>query len=313
MIDVCLCTHDPRRDVARAVLASLARQENPGPFRLLVVDNASRDPLGPGFLEPAVRAGIECRVVREERLGIAAARLRAIDETDAELVVFLDDDTELRKDYLANARAFAASRPDVGCFGGKLLLPPHLRPPGWASPFLPYLAIKDLGEATISECSPAWTPCEPPTAGAVVRREVLDRFRRRAADDDRVFRLGRVGRGQLTSGEDSLMMRGCHALGLSNAYVPSLVLYHHLNPSRFSMRYLIRLMGGYGRSHVTLERLLGTSAEVPPCYGSRKVFLRLLASEARRHRRQSLPFALGMVAYHLGARDEHLRGAGART
>ena len=50
MIDVCICTHNPRRDILALVLNSLARQtiEN-GAFRVLVVDNAYKTQISKGY------------------------------------------------------------------------------------------------------------------------------------------------------------------------------------------------------------------------------------------------------------------------
>ena len=41
-------------------------------------------------------------------------------------------------------------------------------------------------------------------------------------------------------------MRGAYGLGLSCSYEPSLRLEHHLDPRRFQLRYLARLLVGLG-------------------------------------------------------------------
>src|SRR5512135_205558 len=96
VIDVCMCTHAPRLEILRRALSALANQSSgPGSFRLLLVDNATTPPLPEELLEPVRDAGIEARLVREERLGLTAARLRAIAETSGPWILFLDDDNEL--------------------------------------------------------------------------------------------------------------------------------------------------------------------------------------------------------------------------
>jgi glycosyltransferase involved in cell wall biosynthesis len=308
MIDICLCTHNPRPDILKKVLASIEAQTvGHNAFRLLIVDNASSPPLDEALLSPFAASGIKARMVREPQPGIARARLRAIVETDAEWLLFVDDDNELTSRYVAEGLLFAERVPDVGCFGGKLLLPADMRPARWIEPFLPYLAIKDIGGEPVIGKSAAWGPWEPPTAGAFIKRTVLSLYVERAQSDEKLFQLGRKGSKNLSSCEDSLIMRGAFSLGLSNAYNPEMVLYHHLDERRFKLRYLVRLMYAYGTSHVLLETLLNGMQPIPEYYSSRKLFLKMLLDATKSAANQSFAFGIGIAAYHLGTRNAHLR------
>lgn len=307
MIDVCLCTHNPRPEILAKVLASVRNQSVAGDtFRFLVVDNASSPPLDESLLAPFAQKGVMARMVREPALGIARARLRAIVETDGEMLLFVDDDNELMPDYIAEGIEFAALHKDVGCFGGKLLLPPDMHPATWVEPFLPYLAIKDLGEEPVFGKSATWVEWEPPTAGAFIKRPVLSLYKQRADNDKNIFKLGRTGMKNLSSCEDALIMSGAFPLGLSNAYNPKLVLYHHLDAKRFKLRYLIRLMHAYGVSQIFLEFLLNGPRPVPSYYSSGKQILRWLW-KSMGAARKSIPFGIGMLAYYHGVRSELLR------
>ncbi len=310
MIDICICTHNPQEPLFSLVLDAILRQTvGPGTFRLLVIDNASQPPVMEQTLKGFHAYGIPARIVKEAEPGIARARLRAMCETDAEWLLFVDDDNELRDDYVEQGLRFISEHPHVGCFGGKLLLAPGLSPPSWARPFLPYLAIKDEGEEVIMGHADVWGPWEPPTAGAFIHRSVLDRYQERAAHNDELFRLGRKGRKGLASCEDSLIMRGAGEMGKDNAYNPQMVLYHHLDERRFRLGYLIRLMYGYGRSHVILEGLLGHSLDTPPEYVSWPAFFRLLSHVVPPAGKQSWAFSLGILAYHWGVRSMHIENS----
>jgi glycosyltransferase involved in cell wall biosynthesis len=252
------------------------------------------------------RKGIAARVVREDKKGVAQARFRAIRETKGDWLLFVDDDNELSVDYIAEGLRFIASRRDVGCFGGKLVLADGLRPSRWMRPYLPYLGIKDVGDDVIAGAADVWDVWEPPTAGAFVRRDLLEAYRSRVEEDERILQLGRKGRDGLASCEDSLMMRGAHSLGLLNAYVPQLSLKHHLDESRFRLGYLVRLLHGYGSSQVLLETLLRGKIEVPAHYRERRSFYRLLIQEFRRAGKESLAFGLGIAAYHWSVRKAYL-------
>src|SRR5207247_44217 len=76
---------------------SLARER----FEILVVDNASTDSTATVVAECAARGTIEVRYVRENELGLDAARNRGIREASGEVVAFLDDDARARHDWAA--------------------------------------------------------------------------------------------------------------------------------------------------------------------------------------------------------------------
>jgi glycosyltransferase involved in cell wall biosynthesis len=308
MIDICICTYNARPGSLRRAIASIAAQQHAaGQFRVLVVDNRSRPAVSRDVLEPLRALGIEARIVREERLGIAPARARAIAETDGEWILFVDDDNEIAPDYVAVGAAFVRAHPEAGCFGGKSLLPAGTRVPRWAAPFLPYLAVIDHGAADIIATREGWGPWEPPCAGAWVHRSVLAEFTRRLARDPRGFALGRRGKRGLGSCEDSLMMRGAIRTGRASAYLPALRLVHHIPPRRLRFGYLIRLLCAFGRSHMVLQSILDGGMPAQEDYQGAGAFCALLWRVARRDCPHSVPFALAQIAYHLAARAEYRR------
>jgi glycosyltransferase involved in cell wall biosynthesis len=257
-LDVCVFAHNSRRGIFQRVLESLARQTlSKSEFTVWIVDNASVPPLDAAELCVLERAGVRFQLLHEPQLGLVYARRRAIHATSGPWLVFVDDDNELADDYLANAKRIAAENSEFGCFGGKLILPAEIPAPTWVKPMLPFLAIKDCGDEPISKCADQWGNWEPPGAGAVVRRTLLDLYLKRLDTIKECGRLDRKGKSGLLSSGDSLIMRGCHDLKLQCSYQPSLRLWHHLDPGRFRFRYLFRLLFNYGRSYVLLERALG--------------------------------------------------------
>src|SRR5262245_3180408 len=95
---VVICTHNPRLDYLRRALDGLKAQALPRDrWELLVVDNASDTaPVAAADLAWHPRAA----VVREDVLGLTAARVRGIAATNGDLVVFVDDDNIVAPDYL---------------------------------------------------------------------------------------------------------------------------------------------------------------------------------------------------------------------
>lgn len=263
MIELCLCTHNPRQDVLKVVLQSLAEQTaDPKCFVFLLIDNASTPALPETLLTPLRDKRIACRLIRENRPGIFHARNRAMRESAQPLILWVDDDTEFPPDYVEKCLAIAQHNPDIGCFGGKLLINPCCRYPKWTVPILPWLAIIDRGNEPITKIADQWGPWEPPTAGAVVRRKVIDHYLEFVATLPEDYTVGQVGAKDLLRGEDSLLMRMAHRVNLACSYQPGLHGIHHIDKKRFRLRYLFRLFYGYGRSYVRLERILGD--DLPP-------------------------------------------------
>lgn len=307
-IELCICTHNPRLGLLANVLRSVVAQDAAaGSFRVVLVDNASAPPVAEEVLAPLREAGIEARLLRESEPGLQRARLRAIHATASDWVLWVDDDNELFPDFIRRGLEFIAAHPEVGCFGGRLLLPAELQPAKWVNPFLPYLGIRDYGDDLIIARLQAWGPAEPAGAGAWVKRVVIDEYLRLAETSDSFFKLGRTGSSDLASCDDSCMMRCADTVGLACAYVPSLKLWHHLSPHRFRFRYLMKLMRAYGKSHVMLDVVMNVpAAPGRPKHG----FGRLVKSVLYMFRtslRQGLPFATSRVCYEYGAYKEHRR------
>lgn len=307
-LDLCICTHNPRPDILTKVISSVVAQDVArGSFRFILVDNASVPPLTEEVLAPLRAAGIKARLLREDTPGLQRARLCAIRRTSAEWILWVDDDNELFPDFVRSGLEFMAVRPDVGCFGGRLLLPESLKPAAWVTPFLPYLGIRDYGDEPIIARLRAWGLAEPAGAGAWVRRPVIGEYLRLASGDSSFFRLGRTGSSDLASCDDSCMMQCADRVGLACAYVPTLRLWHHLSPHRFRYQYLMRLMRAYGRSHVLLASVMSPGVGEGRASPARHQLYRSVLNGLRTARRQGLAFAMGRVSYEQGAYEEKLR------
>jgi GT2 family glycosyltransferase len=114
-LTVAVCTRD-RPDKLERLLGSLSRQTLQ-PLDVLVVDNApSTDAIA-----EAMRARLHgIRYVREPVPGLDFARNRALRETDAEVVAFVDDDAVVAEDWAdAIVRVFE-ERASIGACTGKV-------------------------------------------------------------------------------------------------------------------------------------------------------------------------------------------------
>jgi glycosyltransferase involved in cell wall biosynthesis len=102
---VILCTHNPGPEYLGRVLASLRGQTLPAKeWELLLIDNASKQTLMEAVDISWHPRG---RYIREDELGLTAARLRGIQESSGGLLIFVDDDNVLAPDYLDRAKAIS--------------------------------------------------------------------------------------------------------------------------------------------------------------------------------------------------------------
>lgn len=241
---VAICTHNPRLEVIRETLAALRTQTvDCHQWKLLIVDNASTVSLAEQ-LELSWHPS--ARVVREENLGTAHARLRALQEASrsgAELLLFVDDDTVLARDYIARGLAIAADWRELGCWGGQMLPRFETSPPDWIANYLKYLAIWKLERASWTNRVPASYDEVPPTAGCFIRSAVWKKFIELAEADPRRLTLGAKGKDQVR-GEDIDLILTAIDIGLGIGRFPELALEHLIPRQRLTVDYIENLLAG---------------------------------------------------------------------
>lgn len=258
VLSVILPTHNPAPDRFRRTLAGLAAQTLPhDSWELLVVDNASSPALGPADLCASLPA--KARIVREERLGLTAARLCGFHAARGDLLVLVDDDNVLDPGYLAAVRTRFAAMPRLAAAGGPIEPAWEASPPAWSTPFHGLLALRDLGPVErIARGAPdaAWPDFAPVGAGLAIRRN--DALAYAAALERQPARLGfdRTGN-QLTSGGDNDLVFTALHRGGDIAYFPELRLVHLIPGARLQPAYLGRLNRAIMRSWVRVLALHG--------------------------------------------------------
>ena len=127
-ITVAVCTRDRAEVLAEALAALLAEVGGVPGVEVLVVDNGSADGTA------ALLADLdEVRAVCEPVPGLSAARNRALAESAADWIVYLDDDAFVWPGWLAALRG-AISRPGVVLVGGPIEPRFPTPPPAWFDP-----------------------------------------------------------------------------------------------------------------------------------------------------------------------------------
>jgi glycosyltransferase involved in cell wall biosynthesis len=252
-LSVIICTHNPRRDYLQRTLDALEKQSLPkDEWELLLVDNASKSLLSDEwslFWHP------NARHMRENQLGLTAARMKGILEARSELLVFVDDDNVLEKTFLESTKAIAYDMPFLGAWGGRIDPEFEVPPPAEINEFLGMLAIRPVSEVIWSN-DIRHGQSQPWGAGMCVRKEVAILYLRNAKEDPVRKTLGRIG-SSLSSCEDTDLVMTCPELGLGFGLFPQLQLLHLIGSARLTEDYLIRLHEGITTSTLILKVVRG--------------------------------------------------------
>jgi glycosyltransferase involved in cell wall biosynthesis len=246
-VTVIVCSCNPRSDYLQRVLVALRHQTlSKSEWELLLIDNCSAD-----SLKTRVDLGWHpsARVVREEELGLATARSRAIAESSAEILVFVDDDNVLYPDYLEQCLRISADWPQLGSWGGSIVPEFETKPPEHLQPYLKILALR---EVTRPRWSNVWNckDAEPWGPGLCIRRRAALAYREFFKKSP-LYIGGRTGE-SLLSGEDTEMNYVTCSLGLGMGIFPELKVVHLIPKFRLDEQYLGRLAQGLETSSIIL-------------------------------------------------------------
>jgi GT2 family glycosyltransferase len=257
-ISVVICTHNPREQYLQQVLNSLQRQTLPlTDWELLVIDNASHVPLTSTW---DLRWHPQGYIIREEKLGLTAARLCGYQAAKSEVLVFVDDDNVLEPNYLAQVHDILQQHSNVGAIGGKSLPEFEIMPESWMAEFYKVLALRDFGEQPLisqrfnPESPTAYPDFAPAGIGLAIRRSAFQSYVETVITNTQRLAFGRTGK-QLTSGEDNDIVLTLLEQGWQVGYFPELKITHLIAASRLNKQYLARLNYASTRSWVQVLRV----------------------------------------------------------
>jgi glycosyltransferase involved in cell wall biosynthesis len=248
-VSAIICTHNPKPLLLNRVLDAIRRQDlAPEHFELLVIDNASREPLSRDLVSWHPHG----RVIREERAGLTHARLRSIREASHPLLIFIDDDNIPEPSYFRAALEIASAHPTIGAFCGSMIPEFEVPPPAHLLPYIEYLACSEVDRDYWSNFDWKWST--PSGAGLCVHRAVAEEYARKISQDPLRTALGRSGK-RLSSGEDHDLALTATDLGLGIGRFQRLRLGHVIGRERVTDDYIIRLYAGIGQCTEVLHAI----------------------------------------------------------
>lgn len=258
-VSVVIPTHNPDPERLRRTLEGLQSQTlPPDRWECLLVDNRSDQSVVKTDGNDSRLTNL--RIIREETLGLTAARKRGFREGRAEIFVLVDDDNVLESAYLESVLRIFGADNNLGAIGGKSI-PEFAAPPGdWIAEFYGLLALRDLGalpltfpENTGKKLIRDYPECAPIGAGMGIRREAIQNWLDRAEGSSLSDRRGQA----LSSAGDCDIVMTVLEHGWSVGYVPELCLTHLIPEGRTQPNYLARLNRGIQKSWVEVLNFHG--------------------------------------------------------
>lgn len=249
-LSVIICTHNPKKEYISRVLKALSLQTlSTNYWEVIIIDNASKQSLS-SVIDLSWHP--DGRHVREDELGLTAARIRGIKEAKGDVITFVDDDNVLAADYLEKALDIAKSYPMLGAWGAGSIEGEFETEP--SDSIRPYLSDIAVGVAQKDEWSNAIQdnhalPCG---AGMCVRVAVAHAYVEVVETENFRKLLDRRGVSLASCGDSDLAMTACD-LKMGTARLTSLRLVHLIPSFRLTQDYFIRLHEGFGYSTVMLR------------------------------------------------------------
>ncbi|MEB3885632.1 hormogonium polysaccharide biosynthesis glycosyltransferase HpsE [Lyngbya sp. CCY1209] len=227
-------------------------------WEVLVVDNNSSD----GTAEVVRQyqqnwlSDVPLRYCLETQQGAAFARKRAVQESQAELIGFLDDDNVPQWDWVSEAVKFSREYPQAGAYGSQIHGIFEAEPPPNFERIKAFLAITERGSRP--HLYEPKIKMLPPSAGLVVRRRTwLENV------PSQMILTGRVG-GQMLASEDLEVLRYIQKAGWEIWYNPDMAIDHLIPQHRLEKDYLMKLCFGVGLSSHAIRMLKFPQWQRPP-------------------------------------------------
>jgi glycosyltransferase involved in cell wall biosynthesis len=245
---VIICSHNPRPDYLGRVLDALKTQTLPqDQWELLLVDNASQHRLSEQW---DLSWHCHARHIREGQLGITFARLRAIQESTSDLLVFFDDDNVASENFLEESLRISKEWPMLGAWGGQVIPEFETPAPEWTKPYWPMFSSKSFG---IDRWSNQYDGNSTPDgAGLCIRKCVAARYHANVISAPTRVRLGRVGTALLGGEDTDLAFTACD-MGMGTGLFSCLSIVHLIKSHRLALDYLLALREAMAYSQVILD------------------------------------------------------------
>lgn len=241
MISIIICTYNRDCYIKKTLDCIAACCADKADYEIILVDNNSTDHTAERCREFELERGNELnyRYVVETKQGLSNARNRGIAEAQGEMLVFLDDDAFVAKDYLRNLKKHIEEMPDLAAFGGKI--DPYYesgKAPEWMSKWsYTWVSAIDYGK----NVTPFKGKAYPIGANMGINAKI--------AKEAGGFNpnLGRSGKNTM-AGEEKDIFNKIRKMGKEIIYFPDVKVEHCIPEKRLTMEFIRSIGDGVGKS-----------------------------------------------------------------
>jgi len=252
-LSVIICTHNPRADYLERVLKALKSQTcSFERWELLLIDNASVEKLSDYW---DLKWHPNGRVIREDEVGLTAARLRGLREVQSELIIFVDDDNVLESDYLLKGLEVAKEWTELGAWGCQYFAEyDEGMPADWQHDIWSSKLDADVWSSLPDRAA------APFGGGMFLRASVAKEYLHKCSNEPLRRILDRSGSSLLSYGDFDMAFTACD-IGLGIGRFKKLKLIHLISSKRTSKEYLWKIARDTAYSDIIFRYLRG---EKPP-------------------------------------------------
>lgn len=252
VISIVAFIYNPDEWIIRRVLKALTKLSIPenAEIEYLLVDNNSKNRWE--LILEREFADFPFQRITEKRQGLTFARQTGFTRSNGDLIVCVDDDNELNRNYLLSLFTLKEQYPEVGVWGpGIIEVEFQKDAPLRFKNFKAYFQEKYIDEVQFGN-EKKWMKYYPPGTGMCLTKEVANAYLE-------FLRIGKMtatdreGK-SLSSGGDSQVVYSAILLGKSAGVSPSLKANHLTSKEKTSLSYLKKLQFGiYSCSPVHVE------------------------------------------------------------
>jgi len=209
-------------------------------WEVIVIDNNSNDHTKE--IVAAFQNRLPIKYLFEKKQGKNVAVNKGISEASYGILVFIDDDISVDKNWFNVVQESVAKYPDVNIFGGKVLTKWPEATPEWvyySSSNFPFLFRNhDLGDEVINY---SYAPL-PTGANFWIRKSLL---KKHGAIFNEQF--GPTGNKRVSGSETEFLVR-MHRKQEKMLYIPNAIVHHRVLAIEFSIRKLLHRFRATGKS-----------------------------------------------------------------
>jgi len=237
-ISVAICTYNREKYLPQLFSSIVAQTLAPERFEILLIDNNSPGNTKALFAQFSdAQPAFSCRYFLETNQGLSHARNRSIQEAQAPLITFLDDDAFIAPNYLESLVEAFSQHPDCGAVGGPIHLHYEEIIPAWENNYLnSLLGYFDKGPNPF-----VFEKDYPRGSNMAFRTPIFQQIGMFNVE------LGRIGK-RMFGGEEKDLFNRIYQAGIPVRYVPQAMVYHCVPLERTTFEFIRKQALGTGIS-----------------------------------------------------------------